>query len=282
MATAEAKVQQKDSWARKWKAMQVKMLRPPFKYLFILGHMRSGSTLLVHILNSNPDIAGYGESIVKYQSRADLDALVLKVAQFFKKERLPQQFIMDKLMQDELLPNRTLLHEPDIYSLFLLRQPEEALPSILDIYENKFPEIAPALAGGEREAVNYYIQRLDTMESYARQIDSREKAFMLTYDDLKDRTQDVFDNMQDWLGVKQPFSEAYETHHATGQLVTGDWTETIKTGRIVRNEKHEYKPVSAESMARARKAYDSCCSSLRRYCRSAQGQTACEQPVNAP
>ncbi|HEY9776493.1 MAG TPA: hypothetical protein V6C81_22215 [Planktothrix sp.] len=247
----------------------MKLFRPPFKYLFILGHMRSGSSLLVHLLNSNPSVAGFGEAIVKYHSRADLDTLVLKVADFFKESRLPQQYIMDKLLQDELLIDRSLLNDADIYSLFLVRKPEEALPSILDIYENKYPKVAPALAGGEKEATDYYVNRLATMANYAQQINSRQKAFMMTYDDLINRTPDVFTNMQEWLAVPDPFTEAYKTHEATGRLVTGDWTETIKAGRIVRDEKHKYKPVSAESMQRAQEAYDTCCAALRRTCGSA-------------
>ena len=264
-------VQDKPSLTVKLKATSIKVFRPPFKYLFILGHMRSGSTLLVHILNSNPDIAGFGETILKYESRHDFDNLLVKLAEFFKTKRLPQAFAMDKLLQDGLLLNPDLLNEPDIYSLFLVRKPEKSLPSILDIYENKYPLVAPSLAGGEPEALNYYTERLVTLESYAQLIKSKDKKFFLTYEDLIDRSESVFRGLQDWLGVRQPFSEKYDTHEATGKLVTGDHSETIKTGRIVREEKSKYRDVSAESLSQARESYESCCRALRELCRSVDG-----------
>ena len=42
------------------------------RYLFVLGHMRSYSSLLCHILGSHPQINGYCETHVKYRSRFDL------------------------------------------------------------------------------------------------------------------------------------------------------------------------------------------------------------------
>ena len=55
------------------------------RILFVLSHMRSGSSLLTHILNTNNEIIGYGETHIKYSSELDFKALLSKVYLRFKK-----------------------------------------------------------------------------------------------------------------------------------------------------------------------------------------------------
>ena len=38
----------------------LKFKNKPYKFLFVMGHIRSGSSLLMHILATNPEIIGYG------------------------------------------------------------------------------------------------------------------------------------------------------------------------------------------------------------------------------
>jgi LPS sulfotransferase NodH len=39
-----------------------------YEFVHILSHMRSGSTLLAHLLASHPEIIGYGETHIRYRS----------------------------------------------------------------------------------------------------------------------------------------------------------------------------------------------------------------------
>ncbi len=48
------------------------------KMLFVCGHMRSGSSLLLHILNTNPEVLGFGEMHIKYHSEKDFGRAVFK------------------------------------------------------------------------------------------------------------------------------------------------------------------------------------------------------------
>ena len=48
-------------------------------YLFVVGHMRSYSSLLAHILGSHPRIVGYAEMHQKYRNVLDLLELTRKV-----------------------------------------------------------------------------------------------------------------------------------------------------------------------------------------------------------
>ena len=51
----------------------------PYRILFILGHMRAASSLLSHILTSNSEIIGYGETHTQYYREQDLKKLILKL-----------------------------------------------------------------------------------------------------------------------------------------------------------------------------------------------------------
>jgi hypothetical protein len=257
------------SFADQCRLTWLKAGRAPLKYLFILSHMRSGSTLLVHILSSNPDVAGFGETILKYESPADLDRLLLKVADFFEQKRLPQKFVLDKLLQDDLLRDESILQRPDVHTIFLLRRPEKSLPSILNVYANVYPKVAPHLAGGEKEAVDYYNGRLATLARLAKQLNDKERTLFLTHEQTLLDTPAVFAALKDSLKVSQPFTENYKTHEATGKPVTGDFSDTIKKGHIVRDDKHVYADLSVSAMQEAIEAYENCVAELAKYCATA-------------
>ena len=55
--------------------------RHKYRYIFILGHMRSGSSLLAHILADNAEVAGAGESHITYQTPRDLPKLILRTCE---------------------------------------------------------------------------------------------------------------------------------------------------------------------------------------------------------
>ncbi|MGV2388843.1 MAG UNVERIFIED_CONTAM: sulfotransferase [Microcystis novacekii LVE1205-3] len=47
--------------------------------------MRSGSSLLTHILNSNPEIIGFGETHLVYESEQDFKALMFQLYWTFER-----------------------------------------------------------------------------------------------------------------------------------------------------------------------------------------------------
>lgn len=255
------------------KLFTLKALRPPFKFLFILSHMRSGSTLLVHLLNSNREIAGYGETTLKYATTADFDKLLLNVVNFFGVNRLEETYVMDKLLQDGLLLNETILCHPQVYTLFLLRRPEGSLPSILNVYSNVYPKVAPQLAGGESEALQYYSGRLNTLSHYVQDLPLPNQPLFVTHDQLLTQSGAVFETMQNWLGVSEPFKEQYEVHQATGKPVTGDFSETIKRGYIVRDDRKDYATVSESALTEARRCFERCSESLSSRCLTISNST---------
>jgi len=252
--------------SRQLKLMALKSLRPPFKYIFILSHMRSGSTLLVHLLSSHAKIAGFGEVGIMYRSPAELDELLLKLSDFYKQGRMSQTFALDKLLQNVLLEDKSILDREDVYPLFLLRDPEQALPSIGHVYTHVYPEAAPHLAGDLHTATDYYQSRLACLADYAKNLRRKEPAAFITHNQLLTETRSVFAFLQNWLKLDTPFSEEYRTHQATGKAGIGDFSDTIKTGKIVRGEKHDYATVPPECILSARTTYNDCARVLTEVC----------------
>jgi len=78
--------------------------RPPAA-VFIMGHMRCGSTLLLHILLTNREMIGCGERNAAYCSHRDLDKLEIfaRAAQRAPFRRFG--YVVDQINHDQFTPN---------------------------------------------------------------------------------------------------------------------------------------------------------------------------------
>ncbi len=246
----------------------LRSFRAPFKYLFVFAHMRSGSSLLVHLLNSHPMILGYGETKITYKDANSLSHLISKVAHFFGKNRVVETYILDKVVQDKLFDAMSLLKRKDVYCLFLMRNAEKALPSITNMFVNVYPKIFPGYAGGEVEALDYYSKRLEKLVELAQFVDSKERSLFVSYEQLIDQTEDVFVGIHEWLNIENTFNETYEVHKATGIPVVGDFSDTILSGKIQREIKTANQTVSPAVLEQGTTAYNQCCEKLRSMCKT--------------
>ncbi|ACB53776.1 unknown [Crocosphaera subtropica ATCC 51142] len=233
---------------------QVVMKKEPYKVLFILSHMRSGSSLLTHILISNPAIKGYGESHIQYQSEADLKSLMYKIYfhnqeftnfQDLEKLRMNHSYILDKLLHDKKLLNKNLLKLENFYFIFLIREPQRSLMSMLDHKPH----------WTEKNAVNYYTQRLSSLSEYAQIIHSKERSLFLTHNQLIHETDKTLKSLQSFLKTTEIFSENYEVLNTTGKRNVGDFKENIRSGRIIRKNREINIDISQESLQEAMDAY---------------------------
>src|SRR6056297_3250288 len=67
------------------------------EYIFILSHIRSRSTLLSHILGSNPSISGYSESHNSYSNWKDFARMRIRIYHANTNKSNPK-FFLDKLL----------------------------------------------------------------------------------------------------------------------------------------------------------------------------------------
>jgi Sulfotransferase family len=225
-----------------------------FRYVFILGHMRSGSTLLAHILASHPDIAGAGETHLLYRTPADLPKLVLTTAEFLHKPILRETYIVDQINHDYITDD--VLLAKDVYRcIILLREPEATLKSMAALKRlNSEP-------WQETQALRNYVNRLEMLSRYASVLGQR--ASLVDYDDLVDHTEETLAALTKVLDLDPPLSPYYATHRMTGRVAgIGDPSENIKTGRIIRTPKHEI-AISEETLIAATTAYRKCREKLR-------------------
>ena len=232
--------------------------RGQLKVLLLLGHMRSGSSLLVHILNSNPEVIGYGETHLAYQHEGDFAARAYHIYRSFKRLKVAETYVMDKVLGPWYLPVPELLTEDPVRGVFLVREPQASLPSILKLKMDNFNTEASVLA--------YYVERLQALERYARLIDDPSRAFFLTHEQLIHDTDATLDALRHFLELRAPLSEQYETTWATGKYRIGDPSETIKTGRIVRKEKKPAVEISADVLEEAQAAYARCLAVMPTLC----------------
>ncbi|WP_422661919.1 sulfotransferase family protein [Pannus brasiliensis] len=233
------------------------LFRPtPYKVVFILSHMRSGSSLLTHLLVSNPEIIGYGETHLEYTDERDFKALLFKLYWRFRDLNMNHTYLLDKVLHDQKFIQSDFLRSDRIRTVFLLREPKRTLASILDIKPHQ----------NEEQALEYYIHRLSTLENYAKLINSKEKSLFVTYDQVVNRSSSVFESLQNHLQTRVGFSEEYKVLKTTGTRGIGDSSENIKAGRIIKQTRKLDIPISDRVLDRARSAFDRCHDTLSDYC----------------
>jgi hypothetical protein len=226
--------------------------------LLLLGHMRSGSTLLLHLLMTNPEVSALGERGVVYASSADLARLAIaaRIARRSPFRRL--RYVADQVNHNHLTPNSRLLQDPRIRILFLLRRPEPTIASILELYRAHYPQ-----AWSASQAVDYYVARLGALMELGEGLFSPACAALITYESLTDLPRETLEALRVFLGLEHGFTQTYATHSFTGTY--GDPGPNIVAGRIIHKAPTTEVSLDASELERATSAYDQCSSALARF-----------------
>lgn len=234
------------------------------RYLFVLAPMRSGSSLLVHLLNSNPEIEGYGESHVSYNSHQDLEKLLYRTVVIQKSFDFKNaHYVMDKVVRNHDFSNNILLNE-DVKFIFLLRDPAASFRSAA-----KLGQIHSELNQHQKfnNWFRYYQSRLGFLQNLATRINDPKRCLLVHYEDLLNRTDNSLQELQIFLSTSTAFSEKYKISQNTGRFRYGDPSDTLKQGKILRqtgvvSEKAVFK---LEEKTQAYKAYQDCVDRLKEY-----------------
>jgi hypothetical protein len=233
-------------------------------YLFVVSHMRSFSSLLCHILGSHPEISGYAEAHLSYFGRLDLQRLARKVQQFTGNPVLGK-YVLDKILHNhrEIAPG--ILDRPEIKVLFLLRNAEDTISSILSLsrsrgHNGKFSD--------PMRVLDYYSKRLRQLEGYGRQLDGN--ALFIESERLLTDTDQVLLELSRWLELSDGLKPDYRTFPLTGAPGYGDPSPNILAGTVVRNadERHRHYaaiPVPGDVVRQAASAHAACREGLTRH-----------------
>lgn len=253
------KVVRSPAWAafRAVSRLYLMLSRHEYRYVFILGHMRSGSSLLAHILANHPDIVGAGETHISYQTAADVPKLILKTCELLHRPILSETFIVDQI-NHPYVTDEVLRSEEFYRCVILIREPQATLKSLINL-----------LRCHEREALELYINRLESLTQYG--LILGERALLVDYDDLVTHTDETLAALTQFLGLDSPLTPTYATHRMTGRVEGfGDPSNNIRVGKIRRTPGHAV-TISEDTRSAALRAYCKCRGHL---------QTAVARPVD--
>jgi len=226
--------------------------------LLLLGHMRSGSTLLLHLLMTNPEIAALGERGVVYDSSADFARLALAARIRHGGPLRVLRYVADQVNHDELTPHASLLRHRRVKVLFLLRRPEPSLRSIVELYRAHYQQ-----PWSTSRALEYYVGRVKSLTRLGQSLSAQGNAALIRYESLTDAPQETLEALRVFLGLRRGFSPTYATYPFTGRH--GDPGPYIHAGRIIRERSATRIDLASSELERAAAAYDECTTALERF-----------------
>ena len=240
---------------------QPSLVLRPHRYVFIMSHMRSRSTLLCHILGSHPEITGHLENHQSYRGRHDLLRLKAKL-RWTTGEVNSSGYALDKVLHNRRVIAANVAKRADVTLLFLLRKPAQAIPSILRNQLRTRPDFTL------EQAVSYYVQRLACLQRYtpypARRI-------FIESDQLIEETVEVLQFIAEQLQLSARLSENYQRFRYTGRDGWGDASAAIHAGVVQRQSPEADLPavdLPPALLSQAETAYQQCARHCRLTCHS--------------
>jgi hypothetical protein len=230
------------------------------RYLFVLSHMRSYSSLLSHILGSHPEIDGYCETHLKYRRSLDLIRLRHRVSRLIEAP-LRGRYVLDKVLHDyPIAPS--ILQAPETRAIILLRKPLDSVQSILTMGE-RYVDVA--WYRDPERASRYYETRAGRLLELAAQMHGR--VGFLESEALLSRTDAVLEKLTTFLELSSPLSRHYNVFAYTGKPGFGDPSGSILRGEV--KPTPESRPalrIPRPLAVRLEQAHDLCANVLRDRC----------------
>jgi len=198
------------------------------KYLFVLSHMRSRSSLLSHILGSNQEICGYKEEYRPYPNNRSLFYLRLRLMLKAEEYKLSKKtrFFLDKIVHNKLEISPGILEGQRFHALLLIREPIGTYQSMVRLSKlRKIDEY-----GDIDFFADYYVGRLEKLAEYSEVL--KRRGLYVDSDSLLEKTELTLQNISTNLDLEAPLSARYDRFADTGRPFAGDSSESIKRGTI--------------------------------------------------
>ena len=230
------------------------------KYIFILSHMRSRSSVLSHILGSNDSVCGYGELQNSYIQHTDITKMHKDLYNDLKCN-FRGKYLLDKILGNHLTISDEVFETVKPKVIFLLREPESTIKSIMnmgyitgvDWYKDP------------KKASDYYCSRLSHLTSYAESFTG--DSFFLESSELVNNTDQVLKELTKWLKLKKPLMPKYKKFDYTGKPGYGDPSDNIQIGKLIKTKGHPNIEIPIEILQIAESSYEKCRNSLHKISR---------------
>ena len=198
--------------------------------IFIIGHMRSGSSLLVQLLRNNKEILGFGESHLIYSRPIIIDHLYYK-SSFYNNIFLPlrkHKFVLDKILHSHYLPesNWYYIQKYNVKIIFLFREPSGAINSL-----------QKSLGLDIDKSIKHYTGRLNYIADLSSYLDERNIDYhTLTYNELINNPDVELQKLKEFLHLETNLDRKYKIQHTTGKKGFGDFSPNILSGEILKKK----------------------------------------------
>lgn len=225
------------------------------RYLFILSHMRSRSSVLSHVLGSNEEIVGYSELHSSYLGYKDVLRMRLDLYSDLGAD-LQDKYLLDKLLRNRYEISKSVSDKLNPKIIFLLRDAESTMKSIVNmgnitgISWYKDPQLV----------LDYYCSRLRRLEVLSLEIGGG--CFFIDSDALVRDTDVVLKELTEWLELEVPLASDYKLFNNSGKPGYGDPSNHIKSGVLKETKGHSMISIPDDILSVGQKAYEQCKASL--------------------
>lgn len=193
--------------------------------VFILGHMRCGSTALAQVLCNHPAICGFGEAHLRYDSETALGKLALSQVRR-KVYRPAATHLFDKVLHDRY--DRVV--DPGFYTsraIFLIRPPLETIASIRRL----FAKLGSHEFASDAIAADYYETRLETLARNWQRFPANRR-LGLSYAELTADPDQQLQRISNLLGLQSPLENRYQPSSESRRHGVGDPLNAHRHDRI--------------------------------------------------
>ncbi|MEM1387903.1 MAG: sulfotransferase [Pseudomonadota bacterium] len=223
--------------------------------VFILAHMRCGSTALSNVFCSRPDFSGYGEAHIRYDDDTALGRLI--VNQTLRRAWSPDAtFLFDKILHNRY----DMDAQPHFFAanaVFMARDPAEAIPSIRRLFkelgrEHEYPT--------DEDAARYYIDRVECLCALWSQFRPDRRVGLLHSDLMRD-VDGTLARLSKALNLKPMLENRYQSATASRRGGAGD---PLESGAHVRIEARK-PPQRTAQLELERSSADAAAAVFRRF-----------------
>lgn len=220
------------------------------KYLFIISHMRSRSSVLSHILGSNPEIYGYKELQRSYENRKSLMNMQIELMRDLKLSA-KNSYFLDKILHNYNISD-SVLNNKSLKIIFLLREPKPTIQSIINLGINldwdwyKVPE----------KVTDYYCERLENIEQLVNRL--KGNYLFIESNDLVEDTDATLLKISNWLNLKEKLIPEYKLFRDTGISGAGDPLNNILSGELIKTKGYDDIEVPNDLLEKANISYERC------------------------
>ncbi|SEL45666.1 Sulfotransferase domain-containing protein [Aquimarina amphilecti] len=199
------------------------------EYLFVMGHMRSRSSLLTHILLSHPTMVGLGESNAVYES--NLKLLYMKSKTLLKNRSVDffEKIYVDQINHNSKTPNPKIFQKKNLKMIILARPPDPSVASIMALTKKHYTPWS------DDKSKKYYSDRMSYLIKLKERLPD-DQCLVINSDELVRTPNVILDKISEFLEMSTPLKSEYETFNFTG--TSGDPSANIKEGKIINNSQY--------------------------------------------